>query len=140
MPRQLSEGGDMNKTHKPNTFAALSAGFTSFDCVERGAGVHALHAVIGALGTNSPQVVARSADALDALREQVEALQACIDFVADRVAEDAAEERSTGGDRLSLASAHLLVVSLSDLLVEAKGKVRAAQRLEAFRKGGRYER
>lgn len=130
----------MNKTHKPNTFAALSAGFTSFDCVERGAGVHTLHAVIGALGTNSPQAVARSADALDALREQVEALQACIDFVADRVAEDAAEERSTGGDRLSLASAHLLVISLSDLLVEAKGKVRAAQRLEAFRKGGRYER
>ena len=122
----------MNKPVRPNTFAALLAGFTSFDCVERGAGTHALHAVIGALGTNSPQAVARSADALDALREQVEALQACIDFVVDRVAEDAAEERSTGGDRLSLASAHLLV--------EATGKVRAAQRLEAFRKGGRYER
>lgn len=130
----------MNKTFKPNTFAALSAGFTSFDCVERGAGTHALHAVIAALGTNSPQAVARSADALDALREQVEALQACIDFVADRVAEDAAEERSAGGKRLLLASAHLLVIALSDLLVEAKGKVRAAQRLEAFRKGGRYER
>ena len=130
----------MNKPVRPNTFAALLAGFTSFDCVERGAGTHALHAVIGALGTNSPQAVARSVDALEALREQVEALQACIDFVADRVAEDAAEERSTGGKRLSLASAHLLVIALSDLLVEATGKVRAAQRLEAFRKGGRYER
>lgn len=130
----------MNKTFKPNTFAALSAGFTSFDCVERGAGTHALHAVLAALRTNSPQAVARSADALEALREQVEALQACIDFVVDRVAADAAEERSTGGNRLSLASAHLLVIALSDLLVEATGKVRAAQRLEAFRKGGRYER
>lgn len=129
-----------NRTFKPNTFAALLAGFTSFDCVERGADTHALHAVLAALGTNSPQAVARSADALDALREQVGALQGCLDFVADRMAEDAAEERSTGGNRLSLASAHLLVIALSDLLVEATGKVRAAQRLEAFRKGGRYER
>lgn len=129
----------MNKTFKPNTFAALLAGFTSFDCVERGAGVHALHAVIGALGTNSPQAVARSADALGALREQVGALQGCLDFVADRVAEDAAEERSTGGDRLSLASAHLLVIALSDLTLDAAAKVHAAKRLESLKNGGRYE-
>lgn len=130
----------MNKTHKPNTFAALSAGFTSFDCVERGAGVHALHAVIAALRTNDPQRVAKAADELDALRDQLEALEACLDALADRMADEVAEERSTGGNRLSLASAHLLVIALSDLLVEATGKVRAAQRLEAFRKGGRYER
>ncbi len=130
----------MNKTFKPNTFAALSAGFTSFDCVERGAGTHALHAVLAALRTNDPQRVAKAADELDALRDQLEALEACLDALADRMADEVAEERSTGGNRLSLASAHLLVIALSDLLVEATGKVRAAQRLEAFRKGGRYER
>lgn len=129
-----------NRTLKPNAHAVLMSSFCAFDCVERGADTHALHAELAALGTNSPQAVARSADALGALREQVGALQGCLDFVADRMAEDAAEERSTDGDRLSLASAHLLVIALSDLLVEAKGKVRAAQRLEAFRKGGRYER
>ena len=130
----------MTKTFKPNTFAALSAGFTSFDCVERGAGTHALHAVLAALRTNDPQRVAKAADELDALRDQLEALEACLDALADRMADEVAEERSTGGNRLSLASAHLLVIALSDLLVEATGKVRAAQRLEAFRKGGRYER
>lgn len=129
-----------NRTFKPNTFAALLAGFTSFDCVERGAGTHALHAVIGALGTNEPKAVAGAADDLEALREQVEALESCLDALADRLADEMPEERSAGGNRLSLASAHLLVIALSDLLVEATGKVRAAQRLEAFRKGGRYER
>ena len=129
----------MNKTFKPNTFAALSAGFTSFDCVERGAGTHALHAVLAALRTNSPQAVARSADALGALREQVGALQGCLDFVADRVGEDAAEERSTGGKRLSLPTAHLLVMALSDLTLDAAAKVHAAKRLESLKNGGRYE-
>ena len=128
-----------NRTFKPNTFAALLAGFTSFDCVERGAGTHALHAVIGALGTNEPKAVAGAADDLEALREQVEALESCLDALADRLADEMPEERSAGGKRLSLPTAHLLVMALSDMTLDATAKVHAAKRLESLKNGGRYE-
>lgn len=128
-----------NKTFKPNTYAALMPGFSSFDCIERGANTHALHAVLAALRTNDPQTVAKAADELDAMREQLEALEACLDALADRMADEAAEERSTGGKRFSIARAHLLVMALSDLTLDAAAKVHTAQRLSSLKNGGRYE-
>lgn len=129
----------MNKSVRPNTYAALMSGFSSFDCVERGADTHALHAVLAALRTNDPQRVAKAADELDALRDQLEALEACLDALADRLADEVAEERSTGGKPLSIARAHLLVMALSDLTVDAAAKVHTAQRLNSLKNGGRYE-
>lgn len=128
-----------NRTFKPNTYAALMPSFSSFDCVERWADTHALHAVLAALRTNDPQKVAKAAVDLDALREQVEALETCLDALADRLADEAAEERSTGGKRISIATAHLLVMALADLTVDAAAKVRTAQRLNSLKNGGRYD-
>lgn len=128
-----------NRTVKPNTYAALMPSFSAFDCIERGADTHALHAVLAALRTDDPQRVAKAVDELDALRDQLEALEACLDALADRLADEAAEERSIGGKPLSIARAHLLVMALSDLTVDAAAKVHTAQRLTALKNGGCYE-
>lgn len=129
----------MNKPVRPNTYAALMPSFCAFDCVERGADTHALHAVLSALRTNEPKAVAGAADDLEALREQVEALESCLDALADRLADEMPEERSAGGKRLSLPTAHLLVMALSDLTLDAAAKVHAAKRLESLKNGGCYE-
>lgn len=129
----------MNKSGRPNTYAALMPSFSAFDCIEHGADTHALHAVLAALRTDDPQRVAKAADELDALREQLEALEACLDALADRMADEVAEERSTGGKHVSIARAHLLVMALSDLTVDAAAKVHTAQRLSSLKSGGRYE-
>lgn len=129
----------MNKSGRPNTYAALMPSFSAFDCIERGADTHALHAVLAALRTDDPQRVAKAADELDALREQLEALEACLDALADRMVDEVAEERSTGGKHVSIARAHLLVMALSDLTVDAAAKVHTAQRLSSLKSGGRYE-
>lgn len=129
----------MNKSGRPNTHAALMPSFSAFDCIENGADTHALHAVLAALRTDDPQRVAKAADELDALREQLEALEACLDALADRMVDEVAEERSTGGKHVSIARAHLLVMALSDLTVDAAAKVHTAQRLSSLKSGGRYE-
>lgn len=129
----------MNNPVRPNTYAALMPSFSAFDCIERGADTHALHAVLAALRTNDPQRVAKAVDELDALRDQLEALEAYLDALADRMAEEVAEERSTGGKHVSIARAHLLVMALSDLTVDAAAKVHTAQRLSSLKSGGRYE-
>ena len=127
----------MSKQNARRIYAALMPAFSSFDCVERWADTHALHAVLAALRTNDPHAVA--AVELDALRGQVKALENCLDALADRVADEAAEERSTGDKRISIAAAHLLVIALSDLTMDAAAKVRTAQRLNSLKNGGRYD-
>ena len=129
----------MNKSGRPNTYAALMPSFSAFDCIERGADTHALHAVLAALRTDDPQKVAKAVDELDALRDQLEALEACLDALADRMADEGAEDRRTGGKHVSIARAHLLVMALSDLTVDAAAKVHTAQRLSSLKSGGRYE-
>lgn len=129
----------MNKPVKPNAYAALSAGFSSFDCVERGAKEHALQAVLAALRTDSPEAVEAAAVELDALREQVEALEGCLDLAAGHLFDEVCEGRQKANRRPSTAKANLLVMALSDLCVEAAGKLCAARRLASLRNGGSYE-
>lgn len=120
--------------NKPN-LAYLRSAFTSSDAVDRDAGMHALQAVTSALMTNDPRVVAACADDLDALIEQFEALQLWTAWAAHQAADACAAGRPIAGPSPSLAL--LLVLALSDLMVEASAKVRAAQRIES--EGGCYE-
>ena len=128
----------MNKPVKPNAYAALSAGFSSFDCVERGAKEHALQSVLAALRTDSPEAVEAAAVELDARHEQVEALEGCLDLAAGQLFDEVCEGRQKANRRPSIAKANLLVMALSDLCVEAAGKLRAARRLASLKNGGRY--
>ena len=105
--------------------------FTSSDALERDADVHALQSVLSALMTNDPQAVAECAEDLDALREQVDAVQYWAAWASYRWADAAAEGVPLKGPSPSIAL--LLVLALSDLMDEASAKVRAAERIERMK-------